>query len=306
MNTGLKTGLNAGLTLGPLEPGSGVSTPAAAMVSSRGLNASDPLTLTVDIGGTNIKALVLKNSGEIVRQRESLPTPSPATPPAVLSVIETLAERLSPFDRVAIGFPGVVQKGITRTAPNLSPAWKDFFLEGELEQRLKVPVRIANDADVQGFGAISGKGVELVLTLGTGMGSALFIDGILVPNLELPHHPFEQNATYEQRLGQAALERLGLEEWQASLSRAIALLRATFNFDCLYIGGGNARMLHEASLPADVRLVQNILGLIGGLALWTRVQGTSLVRAPQAEGAHCLIVDSPASDSPFESTPGVG
>lgn len=262
--------------------------------------SGDPLTLAIDIGGSNIKALVLGSMGEIVRPRESLPTPCPAVPAAVLDVIDRLAQNLAPFDRVAVGFPGVVQKGTTRTAPNLSPDWKDFFLEGELEQRLKVPVRVANDADVQGFGAISGKGVELVLTLGTGMGSALFVDGILVPNLELPHHPFEEGSTYEQRLGQAALDRMGAEPWQASLSRAITLLRATFNFDRLYIGGGNARILDAAQLPPDVVLVQNILGLLGGLALWTSVQGTSLVRAPHSEGAHCVL-----GESIFEGTPGV-
>jgi len=248
-----------------------------------------PRTLAVDIGGTNIKVLVLDEAGEPLHARDTEPTPRPAVPTAVLDVIAALARRQIPFDRVSVGFPGVVQKGVTRTAPNLHPDWRDFRFEIALSQRLGKPVQIANDADVQGFGAISGEGLEMVITLGTGMGSALFIDGILVPNLELAHHPFAENKTYEQWLGQASLEKIGVEEWKGWLKRAVALMRQTFNFDVLYLGGGNARLLDQSQMPGDVRLVENIAGLLGGIALWTGIHGTTLVRAPQALGAHCVI-----------------
>lgn len=198
-------------------------------------------TLAVDIGGTGIKALVLDDQGSPISSRERLPTPRPATPPAVLEVIAELASGQPDYDRVAVGFPGVVMQGVTLTAPNLHPDWHGFPLERELSARLGRPVRVANDADVQGFGAIGGEGLEMVLTLGTGLGSALFIDGILVPNLELAHHPFAENRTYEQWLGQKALDELGDERWKATLHEAIDLIRRIFNFNVLYLGGGNAQ-----------------------------------------------------------------
>lgn len=258
-----------------------------------------PRTLAVDIGGSNIKVLVLDEAGDPVSDRDSEPTPRPALPHAMIDVIGVLADRQPPFDRVSVGFPGVVQKGVTRTAPNLHPSWRDFRCEDELELRLGRPVHVANDADVQGFGAIAGEGLEMVITLGTGMGSALFVDGVLVPNLELAHHPFAENKTYEQWLGQASLKQIGVEAWRQWLSRAIDLMRQTFNFEVLYLGGGNARLLNAADMPQDVRLVENIAGLLGGIALWTGMHGTSLVRAPQAMGAHSII-PPPSSPPPHQ------
>jgi polyphosphate glucokinase len=178
---------------------------------------------------------------------------------------------------------------VTLTAPNLHTDWHGFPFAFELAARLGKPVRVANDADVQGFGAISGQGLEMVLTLGTGLGSALFVDGILVPNLELAHHPFLEGKTYEQWLGQASLEQLGTDKWLEWLDKAIAQLRHTFNFDVLYLGGGNARMLDQSKMPADVRIVQNIAGLLGGIALWSQMYGTNLFRAPHSEGAYSAL-----------------
>ena len=252
-----------------------------------------PRTLAVDIGGTNIKVLVLDEAGDPISERDKVPTPHPATPGAVLETIALLANRQMPFDRVSVGFPGVVQNGVTRTAPNLHPSWRDFPVDAELTQRLGRPVRVANDADVQGFGAIAGEGLEMVITLGTGMGSALFVDGVLVPNLELAHHPFAENKTYEQWLGQASLKQIGVDVWKRWLDKAVDLMRQTFNFDVLYLGGGNARLLDAAEMPADVRLVENIAGLLGGIALWTGMQGTNLVRAPQARGAYSVFPPQP-------------
>ena len=110
-----------------------------------------------------------------------------------------------------------------------------------LSQRLAKPVRVANDADVQGLGAIAGKGVELVITLGTGFGSALFLDGKLVPNLEMGHHEFRKGETYEQQLGRAAMDKVGEKKWNNRLGKAIAQLEHLFNYDCLYLGGGEAK-----------------------------------------------------------------
>ena len=251
-------------------------------------SAPAPRTLAVDVGGTGIKALVLDEAGMPLGERNRALTPRPALPPAVIDVISSLAAGHQ-YDRVAVGFPGVVRQGVTITAPNLHPDWCGFPFAKVLESQLQKPVRVANDADVQGFGAIQGTDLEMVLTLGTGMGSALFVDGILVPNLELAHHPFAEGKTYEQLLGQVSLEQIGVEAWLAWLQKAIVLIRNTFNYDALYLGGGNARILDPATMPPDVRIVQNIAGLLGGIALWTDMHSTKLVRAPHSEGAYCAI-----------------
>lgn len=223
-------------------------------------------TLAVDIGGSGIKVMVLDEAGLPLTKRDRLDTPYPATPSAVLPLISKLAEGKS-FDRASVGFPGVVQQGRTMTAVNLHPEWIGFDLQQVLQDMLATPVRVANDADIQGFGAIQGFGVELVVTLGTGFGSALFVDGILVPNLELGHHPFRKGETYEEQLGRAALDMLGKDKWNRRLERAIARLDRVFNYTTLYLGGGNAKEI-TLNLPANVQTVRNVAGLLGGIALW--------------------------------------
>jgi polyphosphate glucokinase len=221
----------------------------------------------VDIGGSGIKALVLNNNGRPLTVRSRIKTPARPTPDAVLKVIRRLAEEHAKFDRISVGFPGVVRNGVTETAPNLNKRWSGFPLAEELESKLGRPVRVANDADVQGFGAISGHGVELVITLGTGFGSALFVDGKLVPNLEVAHHPFLRSKTYEDLLGNAARKKVGKKQWNRRLGKAIEALQHLFNYDHLYIGGGNAKKV-TLKLPQNVQLVPNIAGLLGGIALW--------------------------------------
>ncbi len=224
-------------------------------------------TLAVDIGGTGIKGLMLNSRGKPMGERERAATPNPGTPAAILTVLDGIAKKLGTFDRVSVGFPGVVKRGAILTAHNLDPKWIGFELENVLARRWRKPVRVANDAAVQGFGAIHGRGVELVITLGTGFGSSLFVDGHLVPGLELAHHPWHKNKTYEDFLGKRGLERLGRKRWNKLLDKAIAQLEALFNFDHLYIGGGNASRI-DFALPAHVTRVPNEDGLLGGAALW--------------------------------------
>ncbi len=224
-------------------------------------------TLAIDIGGTGIKGLLLNTRGKPVSERERRDTPNPATPAAVIKLMDDIAQRLGSFDRVSVGFPGVVKQGATLTAHNLHPKWIGFDFENVLRRRWKKPVRIANDAAVQGFGAIHGKGVELVITLGTGFGSSLFINGHLVPGLELAHHPWHKNRTYEDDLGRDGLQKHGCKHWNRLLERAIGQLEALFNFDHLYIGGGNATKI-DFALPKYVTRVPNEDGLLGGAALW--------------------------------------
>jgi polyphosphate glucokinase len=226
-----------------------------------------PVTLTVDVGGQGIKGRTFRLPQEPISDRIRIKTPRPAEPRAVLDAIVNLADRLRPFDRVSVGFPGVVKNGVTHTAPNLDGPWHAVPIQAQLAERLAVPVRTINDADMQGYGAISGHGSEMMVTFGTGMGAALFIEGRLLPNLELGHHPFEKGQTYEQRLGQAALDATGKARWNKRLLRAIDLMQRIFNFDTLYVGGGNARCI-KAQLPAHVIVVKNEIALIGGVKLW--------------------------------------
>jgi len=223
-------------------------------------------TLAIDIGGTGIKGMLLNARGKPASEREREETPNPATPGGVLKIIDDIASRLGKFDRVSVGFPGVVKHGATLTAHNLHPKWVGFELEAVLAKRFRKPVRVANDAAVQGFGAIRGKGVELVITLGTGLGSSLFTSGHLVPGLELAHHPWRKK-TYEDYLGKRGLQKLGHRRWNKLIEEAIVQIEQLFNYDHLYIGGGNAARI-DFALPKHVTRIPNEDGLYGGVALW--------------------------------------
>jgi polyphosphate glucokinase len=215
-------------------------------------------TLAVDIGASGIKLVVLNELGEPLTERVRIKTPEPSTPDAIISAIKSEARRQKTYDRISVGFPGVIRDGIVKAAPRLDPKWKDFHLARTLEEKLQRPVRVANDADVQGLGAISGRGVELVLTLGTGVGSSLFSNGTLVPNLEIGWH----------KLSKAALEKVGRKRWNRRLLKAIQQLESLFHYDRLYLGGGNSRYVKVEKLPANVTVVSNLNGLVGGVALW--------------------------------------
>lgn len=224
-------------------------------------------TLCIDIGGSGIKALAVNERGEPVTGKQRIETPDPATPEAVLDVIRELADGVD-FDRVSVGFPGVVQDGITRTAHNLDSSWIDFPLGQTLEELLERPVRVANDAGVQGLAVIEGQGTEIVLTLGTGMGFGLYIDGRYVPNIEMAHHPFRKRKTYEERVSDAELERIGVKRWIRRVHEVVAQLGPIFNFRKLYLGGGNARHLDPTTLPDTVVVIDNVAGMLGGVRLW--------------------------------------
>ncbi|MDY7007660.1 MAG: ROK family protein [Cyanobacteriota bacterium] len=224
-------------------------------------------TLAVDIGGSGIKVIVLDETGEPTTKRSRVETPDPAKPEPMLKEIVSLAAEQGEFDRISVGFPGVVMDGVVKTAVNLDSDWIGLNLAAVLSERLGKPVRVANDADIQGLGTIEGKGVELVVTLGTGFGSALFVEGKLVPNLEMGHHPFRKKDTYEEQLGRAALDDIGKKKWNKRLEKAIATLQHLFNCDCIYLGGGNTKKI-KFELPTNVKIVPNVNGLLGGIALW--------------------------------------
>ncbi len=229
---------------------------------------SGKLTLGIDIGGTHLKASIVDESGGMRTDRVRIDTPVGAPPGKFVEALAGLVAPLGTYDRVSVGFPGVVRRGRILTAANLgNDAWKGFDLGQALTAALGKPVRVANDADVQGLAVISGKGVEMVITLGTGFGTGLYLDGRLAPHLEIAHHPFRQRETYDQQLGNAARKQVGDERWNKRVKKALDNMRRLTSFDHLYVGGGNAKKITFA-LDPDITLVSNEAGVEGGVALW--------------------------------------
>jgi polyphosphate glucokinase len=227
-----------------------------------------PHTLAIDIGGTHIKASVLDRAGIEIVKHVVVPTPHPVPPDALLSLLDGFVRALPPFDRISVGFPGVVKHGRIITAPNLGTTdLHDFPLAAELERRLRKPVRMLNDAEVQGLGVIDGKGLECVLTLGTGFGCGVYRDGELMPHLELGQHPLWKDKTYDRYLGAAALAAKGVDKWNRRVERMLRIVKTLLNYDRLYLGGGNAAKIHF-ELPPDVTIVSNETGITGGIRLW--------------------------------------
>jgi polyphosphate glucokinase len=224
-------------------------------------------TLAIDIGGTGIKAMILDAQGGMLTERARIVTPRPAIPDAVIEAIEALVAPLGEYDRVSCGFPGVVIDGVVKTAVNLHDAWIDIPLAAVLAERLRRPTRVLNDAGVQGFGVIRGKCVEMLLTFGTGMGCAVYLDGRYVPNLELAHHPFKKGMTYEDYVGADALALVGKKKWNKRVAKVVEQVLPIWNPTRLYLGGGNAKHL-KIELPENVEIVSNVAGLLGGIKLW--------------------------------------
>jgi polyphosphate glucokinase len=248
---------------------------------------SEARTLAIDIGGTGVKAALLDPSGQMDGARQRVPTPpKPVTPEALIAAIDKAVGELGAFDRVSVGFPGYVRDGRIITAPNLgNETLAGFDLQAALAAHWDKPVRVLNDADIQGYGAIRGQGIEMVLTLGTGAGTAIFRDGELMPHLELAHHPIRGRKTYDEYIGKLARERKGRKAWNRRVARVIAVLREVIRFDHLYIGGGNAKDL-AFPLPPDVTIVPNTDGLTGGIGLWREPPTPGPERpSPAAAGA---------------------
>ena len=224
--------------------------------------------LTIDIGGSFIKATVLNQEGELLQDYKRIKTPDPATPQEVLEAIRNLVTDFQGYSKVSIGFPGYIKKGIVQTAPNLSTdLWKDVNLNRLVSDALNKPVRIANDADMQGLGVVSEIGLEMVITLGTGFGTALLLDGHLLPHLELAHHPITRNKTYDDYIGDDALKKTGVKKWNKRVEMVLGVLKTVFNYDRLYIGGGNAVKINF-KLDENIKIITNRHGIKGGARLW--------------------------------------
>ncbi|MBV8392522.1 MAG: ROK family protein [Alphaproteobacteria bacterium] len=227
-----------------------------------------PHTLAIDIGGTGLKASVLGPDGQMLVKRLRMPTPKRPKPAELVEALAQLVKPLPAYDRISAGFPGVIRMGRVITAPNLgTKAWHGFPLEQALAQRLGKPARLANDAEVQGLGVIEGKGLEVVMTLGTGIGSAVFAHGHMTPHLELAHHPIHGDKTYDEWLGDKTRRRIGHRKWTARVHAMINIVHTLLNYDMLYLGGGNSANLGKR-LPEKVQIASNDKGITGGIRLW--------------------------------------
>lgn len=254
-------------------------TPAARAANRR--ERKTPFTLAIDIGGTGLKASVLDASGLMMADRVVVPTPYPCPPDVLIRALATIVKQLPAFDRVSVGFPGVVRGGRVLSAPEfvsggglgtpvvprLVKAWTNYDLEGAISRAFGRPARVANDADLQGMAVVAGKGLELVITLGTGVGTGLFQDGCLAPHLEIAHHPFRKGDTYNEQLGEAARKRLSKKRWNSRVKCAVETLDALLFFDHVYIGGGNSIRV-TADLGPKASIVDNAAGILGGIKLW--------------------------------------
>ncbi|MFB9844553.1 ROK family protein [Mucilaginibacter ginsenosidivorans] len=239
--------------------------------------------LSIDIGGSHIKATILNEKGELKMSYEKIATPKPSTPESVVAAIKQLAKSFPGYDRISVGFPGYVKNGVIKTAPNLgTESWKDFDLSKKLEEELGAPARVVNDADMQGLGLVSGKGLEMVVTLGTGFGTALLVDGQLMPHLEISHHPISKGKDYDEYIGDKALQKEGVQKWNRRMKKVLSVIKTVVNYDTLYIGGGNSDKL-KFKLDKDIKIVSNIEGIRGGARLWQSDHRHDLITATPVE-----------------------
>ena len=225
--------------------------------------------LAIDIGGTGLKAAIIDTEGHLLSDHLRVLTPHPC-PPGLL--VKTLAELVAPlksFDCVSAGFPGVVRGGRILTAPHLgTDIFQGYDLAGRLSKKLGgKPTRVVNDADMQGLAVIKGKGLEFVITLGTGFGTSFFRDGELMPHMELAHMPAHNGMTFDEFLGDKERKKVGHGKWSRRVAKMLPYFHVLLNYDHLYIGGGNAKRL-KFKLPPHTSIVSNIAGLKGGAALW--------------------------------------
>lgn len=248
-------------------------------------SSPENLTLSVDCGGGGIKAAVLDDAGTAHAPAVRVPTPYPLPPEALVDCIAALAHDLPQATRATVGMPGMIRHGVvihtphyitrsgprSRVDPELVERWAGFDMHAALSAHLAVPTMVLNDAEVHGAGVIAGTGLELVLTLGTGLGSAHFDGGRIAPHLELSHAPVRRGTTYDEYIGEPERRRLGDGLWSRRVARVVDGLRPVFLWDRLYLGGGNSRRITAVVLDRlgdDVVVVPNSAALVGGARAW--------------------------------------
>jgi len=233
----------------------------------------------IDIGGTGVKTAVVDvRTGQMTTGRLRLSTPQPSTPDAVIRTIKELQEKLKWRGPVGCGFPGLVKSGAVQRAPNLDVAWVGFDLVTQLKTALGVPqVAIGNDADAAGLAELrfgAGKNVDgtvVLITLGTGIGSAIFRDGVLLPDTEMGHIEFQGKAA-EKRAAASVREKkkLSWKKWGQRLNAYLAHLEYLLGVDLFIIGGGVSKKsekffpyLTDVGCKVEAARLGNAAGIIG-------------------------------------------
>ena len=242
-------------------------------------------TLAIDCGGGGIKGSVLDEAGTMRAQPIRVPTPYPLSTSLFVSTLVDLAGQLPKAHRAPVGLPGMIRHGVvvttphyitksgprTRVLPELVTDWEGFDAKSALETGLGVPTLVLNDAEVHGAGVIAGQGLEVVMTLGTGLGNAIFDGGRLAPHLELSQAPVRWGLSYDTYIGEHERRRLGDALWSRRVARMVEGLRPVFMWDRLYVGGGNSRHITPtvlARMGDDVVIVPNAAALVGGARAW--------------------------------------
>jgi polyphosphate glucokinase len=226
--------------------------------------------LCIDVGGTGLKAAIISSRGKYIAKRVRMKTPKNRKPKQIVAALARLVAPLGRFDCVTIGFPGVVKNGKVVSAPHFGTKdWKGFGLAAAMRRRLKKPVKLLNDADVQGLAVIKGDGLELVCTLGTGLGTAWFRDGELMPHMDLAHLVMHRKDDFDTVVGDKTRREIGSRRWNARIQKLIGVLETVFNYDRLYLGGGNSSGV-KFKLPRNVTIVSNNAGMEGGAFAWGR------------------------------------
>jgi polyphosphate glucokinase len=241
----------------------------------------DVLTLSIDIGGSGFKASIVNAQGIMTTDRVRVDTPYPCTPDLLVDTLQDLVAPLLGVHRVSVGFPGLVRHGHVIEVPSLSraeyggdrdpelaEAWHGFDLAHTLAQRFQLPTKVVNDADMQGCAVASGVGLEFVMTLGTGVGTALFNDGTLLPHLELSHGPFRDGLSFDIALGNSQRKSIGNERWAKRVRKAVRDFDDMLFFDRIYVGGGNAKHLSPSDIGPKGEIVPNTSGILGGVRVW--------------------------------------
>lgn len=232
------------------------------------LKSSAPHILAIDIGGTLIKASVIDGGGGLIAPWMRVQTPKNATPESILVTIGELAQQLPPYSKISVAFPGVVSRGIVRTAPNLAAdVWRGHNLRKSVQDTFGCDARILNDAVVQGLGVARGPGLECVLTLGTGLGFALFRDGAFVAQLELGQYGSTHGQKFDDYVGHAAYVSIGEDAWNGRVAETFDIVRGLVTPNRILVGGGNARRI-TFQLPEDIELFPMTAGVTGGARLW--------------------------------------
>lgn len=246
---------------------------------------TDQMTLGVDCGGGGIKASVVDGRGTLVAPAKRTPTPYPLPPSLLVKTIAGLADALPRADRVTVGMPGMIRHGVvvatphyvtkegprSRVVPALVEAWSHFDMRRAVARALDLPVIVLNDAEVAGAGVIAGTGLEMILTLGTGLGAAVFDGGRLAPHVEVSQGFVRWGMTYDDYLGEHERLRLGDGHWSRRVRRVVDSLRPMYLWDRLYIGGGNGKHITDTQryrLGENVVLVPNDAGIVGGVRAW--------------------------------------